>query len=688
MSTTYPHVFATGTIGPVEIANRIYFGPTANPLDAGGAPSADLAAFFEERAAGGVGLIIQSLPVAPRGGIGRACPSNESALPAFRAVADRVHGHGTKLFGQLHFFSHLNFQWEPRSPLAPSMSVAGTQRFNSYGVTRAMSVTDIEAVINAYAKAARNLRNSGYDGIEIHSTHGMLPETFLSPFWNHREDGYGGSDRARMRFLTELLETVRDAVGDKMALGVRLQCDELLPGGLGTAECAAVVADLAESGRVDFFDLDVSVEPEQSDLSHPGLMFSPLEFLPHVRKVRRSAGEVPVLSAPGRLTDMADAESLLAEGVLDFAGIVRGLLAEPRLVANARAGRPEDSRRCIAANHCCERRMQYGGFGCGVNPATGRERLWGLSELRPAPARGSVVVVGAGPAGAEAARVAALRGHRVVVFEQRDRIGGQLRLWSRLPVCGPVADIVPWYERQLRDLGVEVRLGRPADAAAVLAESPDAVIVATGARYDATGASGYRPSDIPGADRAHVLTPENILDGGARPAGHVLLLDDEGLHTGVGLAELLAAAGAEVELVTRWPQPAEHLQLTLESDQMLRRLKALAVRFRTMSYVRSIGVRDVTVYDIHSGCDEVVADVDAVVLVTCRRPAGRLAPELEREGMRVFPIGDVLAPRGLPEATYEGHRFARLLGEPTAPSGFTEAFWQEIDPAQYAGPAR
>jgi hypothetical protein len=466
-----------------------------------------------------------------------------------------------------------------------------------------------------------------------------------------------------------------------------MQCDEILPGGMTQEDCGEVVRRLAELNLADFFDLDISVEPEQSDMSHPGYMFPKFYFLPYVQAVRRAAGSVSVLSCVGRLTDLADAERLIAEQTLDFVGMVRGLIAEPRLVSNARDGRADESRICIGANHCCERRMLYGGFGCGINPASGRERLWGAGSLSRATRAGKVVVVGGGPAGAEAARVARLRGHDVVLFEADGMLGGQLKLWAKLPDRGPVADVIPWYERQLERLGVDVRLNQHASVERVLSEAPDAVIVATGSRYVGTGESGYRPRPIHGADQQMVITPEDVLADSIACRGHVVILDDESLHTGVGIAELLATEGADVELVTRWMQPAQHLQLTLESDRVLVRLKSLGVTLTTASYITQITDSAVVIEDIHTGHQRVIESVDKVVLVTMRRQEDIFTAALESRVNQVFAVGDALAPRALPEATYEGQRFARLLGQEGAPSNFTEAFWEPIDAINFARPA-
>ena len=288
-----------------------------------------------------------------------------------------------------------------------------------------------------------------------------------------------------------------------------------------------------------FVDLDVGVEPLQLPLGMPPVFLEPHVYRPHVEAVRSATGDVPVLSVLGRLTSIADADSVIAAGVCDMVGAARALIAEPELVKNAREGNEDRSRTCIACNWCMSVRLE-GGQGCAINPASYRERSWGLTSFTPAARPCQVVVVGAGPAGLEAARVSALRGHDVTVFEARAFLGGGLALWASLPGREWYLKGIEWWERELARLGVKVLTGSPATAASVLSAQPDAVIVATGARYSPGGHSYFLEVDIPGYDRPFVYRPEDILVEGRRPSGRVVLLDAEGLNTSAGVAEVLA----------------------------------------------------------------------------------------------------------------------------------------------------
>jgi 2,4-dienoyl-CoA reductase-like NADH-dependent reductase (Old Yellow Enzyme family)/thioredoxin reductase len=685
MTDRYAHVFNPIKLGPVEIKNRFYFSPHGIPYSVAGGPSDTFAHYYAARAAGGVGLTIHSVSVMPRrAGLG-ITPYLAETLPSFEATARLVHEAGAKIFAQIHYSRVGNgWMYEPGSSIAPLFAPSPVQVFDDFHVTHEMSVETIRKVVDAHRVSARNLAAAGYDGIEVHCSHAMLVEAFLSPYFNRRTDEYGGSVDKRMRFLIECLEAARDGAGSKLAVGMRYNADEMMPGGLTQDDTRDVLARVVSMGLLDFVDIDIALEPNQFPLGMPTYLIPKHLYAGFVGGIRDAAADVPVLSVIARVTSIAEAEQFIGEGLVDMVGTARGLMAEPDLVRNATAGQEEDSRTCTSCNIC----MSYsarGTWGCAINPETGREKLW--STYLPAAHPGMVVVAGGGPAGLEAARVSALKGHRVVLLERSQRLGGQLRLWARLP-GREIFDTTPdWYERQLAKLGVDVHLGVDATPEGILAERPNAVIVATGSRYLRTGESGFMEHEIPGWDQSWIYTPEQIIEGGVRPTGKVLILDEEGINTAAGIAEMLAEGGAQVTMLTRWLQPLQHMVGTLEFALELPRLKSLGVTLMPMTFIKELGNHTATIFDVFTNAETDIDDVSAVVMATGRRADLGLARALDGKVAQLFSVGDAMAPRGLTEAIHEGHRYARLLGEEGAPSNFTELFFSPIDYDAFQKPA-
>jgi pyruvate/2-oxoglutarate dehydrogenase complex dihydrolipoamide dehydrogenase (E3) component len=288
----------------------------------------------------------------------------------------------------------------------------------------------------------------------------------------------------------------------------------------------------------------------------------------------------------------------------------------------------------------------------------------------------------------EAARVAALKGHQVVLLEARKRLGGALALWADLPGREINRNAIEWWERELNSLDVDIRRESEANAQTVLAESPDAVIIATGARYSIGGRSITFDADIPGHDRVFVYRPEDILLDGARPSGRIVLLDGEGMHASAGIAELLAQGEAEVTYVTAGFSPlSPRLVDSFEARHVVKRMKSAGVRFLPTTWVRNIGDHAVTLYDMHTDDEWTVTGVDAVILSTGRLPRDALARELEGRVPQLYTIGDALAARPLAAATYEGQKFARYIGEPGAPATICETFFRPDEPATMPFPA-
>ena len=688
MHAKYPHVFNPIKLGPVTLPNRFYMAPHAAAMAVGSKPSDDYVSYNVARIHGGCSLVVLTMTLHGRARIFQPSPQPGENIAAFRVLTDAVHHAGGRIFGEPYYQWATHGQWQPLSPPAPAFGPSSNQyRSHEKGFnTRAMTIAEIRLMQQALRESVLNMREAGFDGVMIHSAHGALAEQFLSPYFNRRSDEYGGSLVNRMRFLVECLELAREAAGPAMAVGVRLNCDELIRGGYGADEAREALQMLAAGGLIDFADLDVAVEPQQYYIGMPSVFQQPHLYRPYVEAVRGAAGDVPVMSVLGRMTSVMDAEDMIAAGVCDMVGAARGLIAEPELVRNAYEGREERSRTCIACNWCMAG-IHDGSAGCAINPVSFRERIWGNAAAQPAVRSCRVVVVGAGPGGLEAARTAASLGHQVVLFEAAPEVGGAFRHWARLPGRQDYGLAIDWWLRELSCLGVDMRLSARVSAAEVLAENPDAVILATGASYCEDGSGFHCEQPIPGADRRFVYRPEAIFAMESLPGGSVLVVDDEGLHTGLGIAEWLALNGAEVEFVTPNFLPlSSRVMATQDGRPMIERFRRAGGRLSTMTWVQKIGDGTVTLEELYGG-DCRVVPVDAVVLTTSRRPCNALEPALAGKVDQVYVVGDAAAPRMWAAATFEGHKFARLVGRPDAPANLGEAYFSPDDPWQAPLPA-
>lgn len=677
----YPNVFSPVRLGPVELPNRYFFAPHGSALSAGTKPADDLVAYSAERVKdGGCGLVIVALAMHERGRTRQPSPHDPANVAAFKVLCDAIHEAGGKIFGQPFYHWIGAGYWQVFSPPAPALAPS-VRQFGLGGrahSTHAMTRDEIARMVATTRETCANMAAAGFDGTLLHVSHAALLQQFLSPWFNERTDEYGGPLENRMRFLVETLKAAREGGGADFAVGLRLNCDEQIAGGYDTATARDVVSCLVAEGLIDYIDLDVGLEPQQFRHGMPTGFERTQYYRPSVEAVRSAAGEVPVLSVLGNLTSMADAEAALAAGVCDVVGSARQLIAEPDFVRNAREGREHLSRTCIACNWCTAAGGD-GAQGCAINPASYRDRIWGRDSYAPAANPQRVVVIGGGPGGMEAARVAALKGHSVALFEARERLGGALALWADLPGRGHYGAATDWWARELTRLGVEVRLGSHADSASVLALEPGAVIVAAGAAYDQGGRSITHDGDIPGSDLEHVLRPEDVLLCGARPSGDVWIFDGEGYHTGTGIAEMLAAGGARVRIVGAGYSPVSPRNTdNWEEHDIVRRMKEAGVELVPSTWLRAIGEGSVTLYDVHTGTER-TERADAVILATGRVPLDGLARELEGKVPQLFTIGDALAARMLAAASYEGQKFARLIGEPDAPESIADV-WFAPDP--------
>ncbi len=655
-------LFTPLRLGPVESRNRIvcgaHFTMYTEPNPTYGEPG-----FYGERygrylgqfARGGAGVVIagqaQVHPTTAYQMHNNAQVWDPACVPHLARVSAQVHEHGALAFLQLAHNGGVNHATWSRLPV---WSAAGIP--NHMEAPTVIERAEIAELVDAFACAALHAARAGFDGIEVHGAHGYLIHEFLSPKSNTRTDEYGGSLENRMRFAVQVLEAVRAAVGASVAVGLRLVGDEETRdgSGLGPDDCAEIAAAFAAAGLVDF--LNVSVGTSGTGMVRP-MYVRHLVGVPATATIKKAVPDTPVF-AVHRILTPEEASGILERGQADAVTLVRALIADPEWPRKAAERRVAEIRRCTGCNQGCYGNLTQGyPITCVTNPVIGREESLGGSMPRAA-VRKRVVVVGGGPAGLEAAWVAAARGHEVVLLERNSQLGGKIRLAQQLPGREEIADFADWRASECARRGVEIRLGSDADVRTVTALAPDAVVVATGGLARVDGASKSHPMPIPGAEQPFVVDHEHALTHRDAITGRVVVLDTVGHIEGIGVAHALALGGCDVTLVTPLSSP---LLLDAETLQKaLPRAVRAGVEWRPSTALVAIGEHEVTLADVLS-YEVTTRPVDTVVIRTHGRPDDRLFHALRGLVREVHRVGDAVAVRLADRAISDGHRVGRAL---------------------------
>ncbi len=525
----------------VSLRNRIVSTSHEPAYAEDGMPKDRYRLYHREKARGGVGLtMIGGSAVVSRDSppsFGNLLLYQDEIVPWLRRLVDDVHEAGAAVMCQVTHLgrrtSNFSGDW------LPLVYPSGLREPAHRSFPKVAEPWDLDRIVRDYADAAVRCRDAGLDGIELQA-YGHLLDAFLSPTTNHRTDDLGGELEQRLAFPRRVIQAVRQAVGPEFVVGIRMSMDEDRAGGLDRAEALAALRRYVADG-IDFLSVIKGTIESDARLSQviPSMGTPSAPFLDFAGEIRRAV-EIPVMHA-ARITDVATARHAIRDGLLDLVGMTRPQMADPYLVRKLMDGDEDRIRPCVGANYCLDAIYDSGDAKCLHNAATGREQtLTHVITPRPTPPR-TAVVVGAGPAGLEAARVLGELGHRVLVLEAAHAAGGQVLLAASSPRRRDLVGIVDWRVAEAKHFGVEFRYGVYAEATDVLAAEPDLVVVATGGRPN-------RSFLTAGADL--VLDTWDVLDGTARPKGDVLVFDDNGAEPALDAAEVLASAGARVELVT------------------------------------------------------------------------------------------------------------------------------------------
>ena len=634
--------------------------------------------YHEEKARGGLALTMfgGSSNVAPDSpsAFGQIYIGDDSIVPVLREFSERIHRHGCAIMCQITHMGHRTLwnveDWLP--PLAPSVVREHAHR----SFPKEMDRDDIRRVVRAFGDAAARCKEGGLDGTEL-LAHGHLIHQFWTPLVNRRTDEYGGSLPNRARFGLEVLEEVRRRVGEDFLVGFRMMGDELKEGGLTQDDCLALAKIYADTGLCDFMNVVAGQVGDERGLSMaiPSMAGPRAPFVDIAAAMKRETG-LAVFHAT-RITDLATAEHCVREGLVDMVAMTRAHMADPHIAAKMMRGEEERIRPCVGAGYCLDRIYVGGDALCLHNPATGRERTM-PHVVAPGPGpRRKVVVVGAGPAGLEAARVSALRGHEVVLFEAASEPGGQIVLAAKATWRGDLLGIAQWLASEVERLGVTMHLNRYAEAEEVLAERPDVVVVATGGVPNVEWVEGAE----------HVVSVWDVLGGQVEPGAEVLVFDDHGDHQGPSVVDFLASRGSAVELATPDRMSAHEVGAT-NFPAYLRSFYSMGVKLTPDRRLRSVereGNRLRAVLRNEYSDAEEARVVDQVVVEHGTLPAAAvfhaLAPlarnggtldvealiagraqEVDTNpegGFMLFRVGDAVASRNIHAAIYDSLRLCK-----------------------------
>ena len=649
--TAFTHLFQPLRIRGCTLKNRIMSSGHDTTLPVDGTVNAALVAYQEARARGGVGLIVLQVS-----GVHETArytnhvlmATDDASIAGYRSVAQAVHRFGTVLFAQL-FHPGREIAEADGGLLSVAYAPSSVPNERFHVMPRPLKKAMIDAIVHGYGDAARRMQTAGLDGVEIVASHGYLPAQFLNPRVNLREDAYGGDLDGRLRFLREVIADIRAKVSDGFVVGLRISATEIDEQGLTEDETLETVSRLADG--IDYAHITLGTSASLGGAIHiaPPMALNAAYVVPYAARFKRQT-QLPIF-VTGRINQPQEAEAVIASHHADVCGMTRALICDPEMPNKAARGAPEDIRACIACNQACIGHFHKGyPISCIQNPASGRELRFGT--LAPASRRKKVMVVGGGPAGMKAAATAAERGHEAVLFEAERRLGGQALLAQMLPGRAEFGGIITNLERELQLAGVAVRKGVRVDRQTILAEAPDVVLIATGAKP-------YRP-EFPQEGALQIVDAWQVLRGQAAVGQSVVVIDWRADWIGIGIAEHLAQQGRTVRLAVSGIAAGETLPFYVR-DQAAASLHKLGIK--VLTYMRLYGSDSDSVYLQHqSSAEAVVIDkVDTLVLCTGHTPVDELSDALEGLDLETHVIGDAASPRTAEEAVYEGLKVAAEL---------------------------